>query len=485
MLSQFEKKTADFVKANDALTSAEKVLLAVSGGADSTALLYAMCALKTEGILKADLLCAHINHQLREVDSDKDQDFVIAEAARLNIPVTTRRLDVRGYAHSHKLSIETAARELRIDTLLDIAAAKNCRRIATAHHKDDNAETVIQRLARGTGFRGLGGIWPVRNFAGDFSFVRPLLYVTRQEIIEYLNRRNLKWRRDKTNKDCRYRRNFIRHKLIPQLQQDSTNSIVEQLSQLAQAARKFYDLVRSSTEKLWPQIARCSTDNVVLDLNRFLPQQPAVKVELVRRSLTSLGSGERDLTQQHFERILHLAGQKTGGKKIVLPQGFTACREYGRLIFSRAEKTCQPDKQTAESIKAEVPGQTRFGDYLIEAAVFKAQLGGGDFKAGKTGFVEWFDLDKLKPPIEVRFRRTGERFWPLGLAEEKKVGKFLTASKVPQRIRKKLLIVADREKIIWVWPIRMSEPAKVDNTTRRILRLQITDAGIGYQESYS
>ena len=476
MLGKFEQKVADFIKANDVFGSADKVLLAVSGGADSTALLYAVCALKAEGVLRAEIICAHINHQLRAVESEEDEDFVIAEAAKLNLKVATRRLDVRGYAHRNKLSIETAARKLRIESLLDIAKAKHCKWIAAAHHKDDNAETVIQRLARGTGFRGLGGIWPVRSFGGDIFFVRPLLYVTRTEIIEYLKRRNLKWREDKTNADCRYRRNFIRHRLIPALQRDSSVCIVEQLSLLARSAREFYDLVCRSAEKLWPALAECSSDKVVLDSEKLQPEHPAVKVELVRRSLAGLGSGERNLTQTHYEKILQLSQQRISGKKIVLPGRFVVCREYGELIFARCRTACQADKQTIESVKARVPGQTRFGRYLIEAGVFNAELGAGDFKAGKTGYVEWFDLDKLKGDIEVRFRREGERFWPLGLAEEKKVGKFLTASRVPQRIREKVLIVADSEKIIWVWPIRMSEQVRVDGGTRKILRLQITDA---------
>jgi len=484
MLLEFEKKVSDFIKAETRPASGGKILLAVSGGADSAALMYVMYALRIEGVLKGEFLCAHINHLLRGNESDEDEDFVIAQARRLKMPVRTRRIDVRKFALENKLSIETAGRQLRREALLDIARANECRLIATAHQKDDNAETVIQRMARGTGIRGLGGIWPERNFGGGISFVRPLLCVRREEIIEYLKQRNLEWRQDRTNEDCSYRRNFIRHRLIPSLQADSSTYIAEQLYELSAAARKFYDMVCSRADKLWPQLADCGAEKIVLDLKKFVPQAPAVKVELVRRSLDYLGSGERDLRQEHLERILELAGQKTGGKKIVLPERFTAYCEYEKLIFCRSKVSRRSDKQTEQGIKVKVPGQTRFGDYLIEGAVFKTELGGGDFKAGKTSFVEWFDLDKLKPPLEVRFRRAGERFQPLGLSEEKKVGKFLTASKVPLRIRRRVLIVGDSEKIIWVWPIRMSEQAKVEKATRRILRLQITDASIEHRGHY-
>ncbi|HUS73141.1 MAG TPA: tRNA lysidine(34) synthetase TilS, partial [Sedimentisphaerales bacterium] len=142
MLLEFENKVADFIKANRLFEQADSLLLAFSGGADSTALLYAMWMLKTANVLNADIVCAHINHQLRGANADLDEDFVVSQARDLNIPITTKRLDVRGFARENKLSIETAARKLRIESLLDIAKASNCKYIATAHHKNDNAETI-------------------------------------------------------------------------------------------------------------------------------------------------------------------------------------------------------------------------------------------------------------------------------------------------------------------------------------------------------
>jgi tRNA(Ile)-lysidine synthase len=488
MLLKFEKKVAGFIKANGLFGSvdstcspqADKILLAVSGGADSTALLYAMCAIKAESILSSDILCAHINHQLRGSESDGDEAFVIAQADKLSLAVTTKRLDVRGFAHKNKLSIETAARKLRIESLLDIAEANDCRWVATAHQKDDNAETIIQRLVRGTGFRGLGGIWPVRKFADGIGFVRPLLCVRRDEIVEYLSKRNLKWQMDRTNDDCNYRRNFIRHRLLPVLQQQCEGSVVEQLSELSQSAQKFYSLVCSSVEKVWPQLADCTADNVTLNLKSFLTQPPAVKIEIVRRSLIRLGSGERDLTHRHYERVLQLSQQKTSGREIGLPDGFVVWCEYGKLIFARCQESDTVKKHTDKTVELKVPGQTQFGSFLADATILEPDKKRFEkFKQEKPNFIEWFDLDKVKLPLVVRSREDGDRFVPLGLREEKKVGKFLTAAKAPQQIRKKVLIVADTEKIIWVWPIRIGEQAKVTTSgTRKILQLQVTDAKI-------
>jgi tRNA(Ile)-lysidine synthase len=481
MLLEFEKKLARFAQANELFGSAEKVLLAVSGGADSTALLYAMHALKAAKVFDAELLCAHIHHQLRGADADRDEEFVIAQAAGLNLIVTTRRLDVRRHARENKLSIETAARDLRIGALTDIARAGRCDRIAMAHQRNDNAETILHRLSRGTGFQGLGGIWPVRTFSDGTIFVRPLLCVSRDEIIAYLQQRNLTWRLDHTNADCTYRRNYIRHRLLPALQRDCANSLVDQLSELARCARGVARIVNHRADELWSSVAECTSERATLNLEVFRTFPLFVKVELIRRSLTHIGCGQRDLARQHYERILHLAGCNAGGVKIELPGGFVAQREYGNLIFARLEGEVCLDERAVECVELKIPGQTKFGSYVIEAGVSDAgdscersQIANRKSKFPASGGAECFDWEKVTPPVSVRFRRAGDRFIPLGLSAGKKLGKFLTGQRVPQRIRAKVLVVADAEKILWVWPIRISEQAKVTTQTVRVLQLRIT-----------
>ncbi|UCE50265.1 MAG: tRNA lysidine(34) synthetase TilS [Phycisphaerales bacterium] len=482
MLSEFERKVADFVKANGLVGSAQKLLLAVSGGADSTALIHTMHTLKAAGIFKCELLCAHLNHQLRGSDADLDEEFVAARTAKLKLPLITRSLDVRGHARREKLSIETAARELRIRALSRIAKANNCHAIVTAHQKNDNAETICQRLARGTGFRGLAGIWPARIFSDGTKFIRPLLCVGRDEIVEYLQRRNLQWRHDRTNADCSYRRNFIRHCLLPELQRNSNHSIVERLSELAKSAREFYGAICARVDELWKDVADCTGDEVALDVEVFLIQAPPVKIELVRRSLAHIGCGERDLTQGHYENVLQLAEQSVTGGKIDLPGAFAVCRGYGSLVFSSDQKRLvgqvppYVDNRDRQSVALNLMGKTRFDKYLIEAEILDVDSSELEqFTASKTDYAEWFDLDRIKAPLTVRLRRSGDRFIPLGMKSHKKLGKFLTAHRVPHRLRNEVLVVADAEKIIWVCPLRISEQARVTNRTRTVLQLQISD----------
>jgi tRNA(Ile)-lysidine synthase len=259
------------------------------------------------------------------------------------------------------------------------------------------------------------------------------------------------------------------------LQKDFSGSIVEELSELAESARRLQKSISGFVDEVWSQLAACGGGKVTLDLGEFSNLAEPVKVEALRRSLLTLGSGERDLTNEHFKRILEMAQQNVSGRKIELPGGYLVWREYRKLVFA-GTKTTQADERISESIKVNVPGQTRFGRFLVEAGIFEAETSAGRYKAGKTSFVEWFDLAKVKLPLSMRCRRAGDRFVPLGQVEEKKVGKFLTAQRVPQRIRKRVLIVADAEKVIWVWPIRICEQAKVTEKTQKILRLQITDS---------
>ena len=475
MLCQFEKTIASFIEANRLFTSPEPILLAISGGADSTALLHAFSSLKTAGTITSRIVCGHVNHRLRDGDSDADERFVIEQARRLGVGVTTEQVDVRGFAATNKMSIETAARQLRLESLVKMAGAHHCKWIATAHQKDDNAETLIQRLARGTAFRGLAGIQPAREAGDGIFFVRPMLCVRRDEVIDYLKQHNLTWRVDHTNYDLSYRRNFIRHRLIPSLQAETNGCLVDLLGDLAQAAAKLYRQLTARTDAAWATMAAVEHDRVVLDLAAFGAEPVLVQAEIIRRALQTLRCGQRKFTRRHYNAILQLACNATAGT-VTLPNGFAARRIGGQLVLSspRAQRSEAPQ----ESIEINIPGTIRFGRYLVEATTIK--FGGGlleNFKKTKSRFVEWFDFDRLRLPLLVRRRRAGDRFQPLGLGARKKVGKFLTGQRLSRELREKALVVADAEKIIWVWPIRPSEESKVTAQTRTVLQLRITEAG--------
>jgi tRNA(Ile)-lysidine synthase len=475
MSDRLEETVAEFIRRHGLFAGAERILLAVSGGADSIALLHILTALKARGRIEADLVCAHINHQLRGPASEADEQFVVAQANLLSLPVVARAVEARAHAQRQRLSLETAARQLRLGSLTEIARGRACAWIATGHQKNDNAETVLQRLRRGTGFRGLAGIWPARRF-DDLQLASPLLCATRDEIVQYLKRRALPWREDATNVDTAYTRNYIRHQLLPLLQQDARGSLVEELSELATSAERLYVRIEREAEEARSNVAQSVAGNVILDALGLASLPEPVAIELIRRAVVSLG-GESDWAGPHYKSVLQLAQKSKGGKRAALPGGLTARREWTQIILSTREPAGVglAPPTSAPTVLA-VPGETQFAGRVIEASILpRGEMDLAKLTRDKGRFTEYLDVDHVKLPIMVRTRKAGDRFQPLGMAGEKKVGKFLTTAKVPRQLRERILVLADREEIVWVYPIRIGERVKITVGTRRVLQLTIRD----------
>jgi len=479
-MEPLEEKVACFIRANRLFEGAARILLAVSGGADSVALLHVMRALATRGVIQAEFVCAHVNHQLRGAASDGDEAFVTAQAAELRIPVITKRVDVSSFAKTHKLSIETAARQLRLASLGEIAPAKGCSWIATGHQMNDNAETVLQRLHRGTGFRGLAGIWPTRPLDGASRLARPLLDCGRPEIIAYLQAHRLNWREDETNDDCAHTRNCIRHRWLPELQSQCRDPLVATLGGLATVAGRLHQRVQEQAKRASTNQVCRTDDERSIDTVALASMPEMVAVELIRLQLTELGCGERDLTRRHYQAILELARSSVAGKTLALPDGFLACRELGQIIL-RHGTSAPPAEMPTSNVTIRIPGVTRFGTYRIEVTVLDPPASTeAELRSNRDAHFECLDLDRIAPPLIVRARRAGDRFQPLGLTKSKKVGKFLATAKVPQQLRWRTFVFEDEREIVWLCPIRISEYAKITNQTHRILAVRVIDTRVDH-----
>ncbi|MFH1615142.1 MAG: tRNA lysidine(34) synthetase TilS [Planctomycetota bacterium] len=473
MSCEIQNKVAAFIRSEGLTALGGKITVAVSGGADSVALIHILSDLKNANRIEAILQIAHINHQLRGQDSEADELFVAQLGSRLGIEVIVRRVDVRSYGAKHKLSIETAARQLRLEGLSEIAKENGSWCVATAHQKNDNAETVLHRLWRGCGFRGLGGIEPKRVFDNGVTFIRPLLCLSRDEVIKYLKDRRLNWRTDRTNYDVCYTRNFIRHQLIESIQNRCKQDVVEMLCALARQSSRLQKLVDKAADPAWEDIVNAqSLTGTVMDIKGLLKHGPMVRFELFRRALTRLGSGERHLTEKHYKGISALVDEKATGRLVELPSGFFARREYDRLVVGKSSYTAVQTSIREKFLEA--PGQTSFGEHLINAVLLKAdQCDIEQFKASKSKETEWFDFDKIVMPLKIRYRRAGDRFVPFGLKVPKKLGKFLTNERIKPQRRNSLLVIEDSRKIIWVAAVRASQETAITEQTRNILQLQV------------
>lgn len=452
----------------------DRVLLAVSGGADSVAMAYSLHRLAQEGGLSCGFVIGHVNHCLRGMESDADEAFVKRLGQSLGIGVISLKVDVKKYAAEHKLSIETAGRVVRLQSLAQMTKENGCDAIVTAHHKDDLAETMIHRLMRGTGLRGLCGIWPVSEVYGA-KFIRPMLGLRRAEIIQYCKDNSIQWRQDASNADVNFTRNRIRHHLLPILE-DESDVIADKLEKLSLTCRRFQLFTEKRARTIIDK-GNLSLKKGQFSINKKLLKDSAAGVfyEVIREVLVKLGVGLRRYKQEHFDKIRELIDKKRGG--LVLPKNAAVKVFGGELIFSRTIQVGQRGHGSPHEdglIQLDIGGATRFGQWQISSVFLnRADIDIDTFMESKDAYVEWFDADEIVGPVEIRGRRDGDCFRPIGASGEKKVARFLIDAQLDPAEKQRAFFIKDAEKILWVAPVRMCERAKVTPQTRKILEIRI------------
>ncbi|HOT72155.1 MAG TPA: tRNA lysidine(34) synthetase TilS [Anaerohalosphaeraceae bacterium] len=448
-----------------------RLLLAVSGGADSMAMLEALQCLQKGGVLRMELAVGHVNHQLRGAASDGDERFVEDEAGRRGLAFFSRAADAAGYAQRHRLSVETAARILRLRLLAETARCWQADAVATAHQQDDQMETLIFRLLRGTSFRGLCGIRPSVRLEG-VRFVRPMLSVSRERILDYCREKHLGWREDATNADCGFARNRIRHRMLPFLHRQGGRQMEAEMLRLAERCQSLFETVEQQAQEQFVLAALFETgEQVVLNRSVLEDCSPFVLGEIIRQCLLHLKVGLRDYTARHYQTVIE--GIYQGRQRCVVLPGEIECLVNEKtLTFCRRKESAEPSEPEPMVLPIGQTGQ--FGPWRIRSAVVeKAADGWKRPSAGAKQWTEYLDADKVRGPVRVRMRRAADRFVPLGMSRPKKVGKFLTAVQADEALKKGVFVVEDAEKILWVAPLRISEEVKIDEQTGRILQLSI------------
>lgn len=473
MKKDLEQSVREAIQSQGLVSSEDRVLLAVSGGADSVVMADLFQRIHSHRPICQGFVIGHVNHHLRGAESDEDERFVHQLAKQWNLPVLVRSVDVPERRRIHKQSMETAARELRLKALAQMATEAGCHRIATAHHADDQVETMIHRLQRGTGFRGLCGIAPIRSLTAGLLFIRPMLNMSRTAILDYANKHGLAWREDSSNVSIDYTRNRIRHLLLPELLREAPR-LRDQLRELAGHCQRFQRKVDSECERMKATVIQSHDMNHIALKRTALAAFPEpVRVELIRQALAELGCGEKNMGIGHYQSLDRLI-RGPAGRRRNLPGGFHVKTDSSNLILNKGsiERSRPTDSDNGKELS--IPGKISIGRFEIESRILNQEE--CDFAAfikTKPSTIEWFDLDQIVPPLRVRRRRPGDRFVPLGQTEEKKIGKFLTAQKAADGLRQKILIVEDARRILWAAPLRISEVARIRPQTRRIVEISV------------
>lgn len=320
------------------LRRGETVVVAVSGGPDSMALLDLLTRLRDEWQVR--LHVAHLNHQLRGAAADADEAFVRAECQRARLPCTVRQTHVAEVAHERGLSEETAARQARYEFLQEVAGQIGAGAIAVGHTCDDQAETVLMRLLRGAGAEGLCGIRPARPL-GRYRLVRPLLTLWRHEIERYLRSRRHRWRVDASNRDPRYLRNRIRHVLLPLLEQEYQPRLREVLFRTAEALQADYAFIEAWGKRRWRRLSAvepscAAPTRVRFDGARLRREPPAMQRYLLRRAVECLAGDLRRVTYQHWAELEALAHARPGASVVALPRRLRAVKRAGVIWIERS-----------------------------------------------------------------------------------------------------------------------------------------------------
>jgi tRNA(Ile)-lysidine synthase len=453
-------KIVQAIKRHKFLNKGDKVLIACSGGPDSVVLLHLLYGLRFKYNL--DLRLAHINHNLRDRDSNKDEAFIKGLAQELALPVYVKSVNVRAFAKREKLTIEETARKVRYEFLDELAKKHGIDRIATAHTLNDQAETVLMRLLRGAGPSGLAGI-PVKRG----RIIRPLLSITREEILRYLKQNKITYRIDRTNLKSDFLRNRIRNRLIPQLAKEYNPKLIEILSKTAEILSEQEEYLKEKTDKLAEKFITIEGRQAVsLGVARFSKLPEILQRNLVRLAWEKLCKEVYPLDFDEVERVLNLAHQGKTGQRANLQKNFWVEKAHGKIIFFELSK-----KRVSRKLSG--PGKLSIPELRMEVKydiVRRKKLPKEILSPAEN--VAYLDYDKFDEPPLLRSWDKGERFKPLGMKGSKKLSDFFTDLKVPRHQRENIPVLSSSGQIAWVIGYRINDDFKVRPDTRKVLRVE-------------
>jgi tRNA(Ile)-lysidine synthase len=462
-----EQRVIEFTREHNLFSSDDRLVVAVSGGADSVCLLHILVQRRKD--LGVELHVAHLNHQLRGAESDSDAGYVSDLARRLGVPATIERRDVAAYRDQKGISLEEAAREVRYSFLAEVAGRIGASKVVVGHTCDDHIETVLLHLLRGTGTAGLCGLQPrsvlsCGENSGQLEVVRPLLELSRQETLDYCQRYNLAPRSDSSNVSPSFLRNRVRLELLPVLRSYNPG-IDKALLRLADIAGDDLSFIEEEASLPWKKLASEEGDIIYLDVSQVVALPHAMQRQIFRRAVKQLRGNLKDVEADHIEAMMDFLS-KPAGKKLCLPDGLTLSTEYGRLVLASAQASICPLPPLKGTFNIKIPGETGLPGWRVRADIIRQVVGDED------GLAASFDLDKVGRELVLRQRRPGDRFQPLGMSQTKKLQDFMVDSRIPRSWRDRVPLICSPERILWVVGWRIDDRAKVTENTKDILRLQ-------------
>ena len=453
------QKVKQTIGAHQLLEKGQAVLVALSGGPDSVALLHILSRLRKSYRLK--LGAVYVNHQMRPRAAKKEEAFCQQLCDRLSVPLTIVREDVPTLAKKRGLGLEETARDIRYAVFDNLVKAAKYDRVALGHQADDQVETILFRLFRGTGPAGLLGI-PIERG----KYVRPLLELSRSEVLAYLKRHSLKWCEDTSNQSLKFRRNWIRHRLLPMLRKNLNPKVDTAILALADNLAEDETYLQAIIDCAVRKTVRVTPGGkVVVSLKAFRGHSAALRGRLLRRCLKMAYVAEGVVGRDSIQRLDHLTAAGTGS--ISLP-GRARATVVGSTLYLCDSDTIDVNQELpiGKSLNLNRPA-VRFTSRIEKAARTGLGRSGGGSRVT-------LDYDKLQLPLVVRTIRPGDRFRPLGMKGHKKVGDFLTDRKVPRPLRDEVLLLCDQQGPVWIVGHEIADRVKIDKRTGKVLKVAVS-----------
>ena len=455
--SQFLNNFNNFAKKNNLLKNGDNILVAASGGIDSTLMLHLLNNISDE--LRITLSVIHFNHQLRGEEAERDAKFVEKMTRELNIPFYLETLNVEREAKKLGTSIQDAAHILRRNVYEKLVAKYEFTKVATAHHRDDQLETLLMRLIGGAGPEGMSGI-----SIKDGFYIRPLLFCDRSEIEEYAKSQKLDWMEDSSNKKNEYSRNRLRNKVIPVLKE--LNPAASEVA--SRSARMFgklaEELDRFAEEIFEKSLISEKKSEIILAIPQMRNYFGIVGYYIINNALKRIEKESPTVLSRQFDDVLELVKTGDTGMEISLSNGFKVLKDRSNIVIYK-------DSAPSEEIPLQIGDSVQFGDMLLETSITGWKK---NSKLPKGNDHEVVDHRLISGNLlKIRSWRDGDKFQPLGLNGTKNVSDLLTEKKIRLNRKRRISVLECGDDIIWVCGIRLSDKFKVSETTKEVVHLKI------------